>query len=86
MCVAFNSKTLVFPVERLKNILLYSSIDDMLLDCRRFGIPCDDISNTCRFSKDCFNDNALIVSTATATVTYLIYLKFYRQNQDMKHL
>ncbi|KAL3278356.1 hypothetical protein HHI36_013686 [Cryptolaemus montrouzieri] len=53
MSVAFSSKNLTFPSNTLKELLLFQSEDDIIKDCRHYGIQLE--GNAIRFDKNSFN-------------------------------
>ncbi|XP_077293434.1 uncharacterized protein LOC143916276 [Arctopsyche grandis] len=58
MNVAFHSKNLTYPMENLKTILLYDTINDLHNDCKLCGIKC--INNVINFDKNAFIDNSVV--------------------------
>lgn len=40
MSVAYHSKNLTFPVDVLKNILLFDNLEDVIKECQYYGIEC----------------------------------------------
>lgn len=63
MTIAYSSKNLKFPAEHLKILLLYHSLDDLFLDCKYFGVNCDEKEKMIHFLKGNFCDNQANVST-----------------------
>lgn len=55
MSVACSSKNLIFPINVLKSLLLYSSGEDVISDCKYYGLEIR--GNGICFLKSCFDDN-----------------------------
>lgn len=62
MTTAYSSKNLKFPAEDLKNLLLYNSVDDLFIDCKYFGVRCNEKERTVQFLKGEFCDSKIDVS------------------------
>lgn len=62
MSVAYSSKNLKYPAERLKVLLLYNALDDLFSDCKHFGVNCDEKEEMIHFLKGSFCDNQADVS------------------------
>ncbi|KAK9891738.1 hypothetical protein WA026_016535 [Henosepilachna vigintioctopunctata] len=52
MSVAYNSKILTFPLTSLKYLLLYDTEEDVIQDCRSFGLEL--MNDSVRFNKNSF--------------------------------
>lgn len=64
MSVAYSSKSLGFSITHFKDLFLYSSVDDLLSDCRHFGVRYDENCGLLCFLKGSFNANKENVSFA----------------------
>ncbi|KAJ8947784.1 hypothetical protein NQ317_003564 [Molorchus minor] len=53
MSVAYNSKNLSFPVQLLKELLLYDTEEQLISDCRYYGLEVQ--NNGVYFSKSLFD-------------------------------
>lgn len=60
MSVAYSSKNLVFPIHALKSLLLYDKEQDLINDCKYYGLEVQD--GIC-FLKSSFDDNRKMVRT-----------------------
>lgn len=52
--MAYSSKNLGFSISHFKDLFLYSSVDDLMSDCRHFGIRYDETSGLLYFLKGTF--------------------------------
>lgn len=76
MSVAYSSKNLGFSIFLFKDLFLYSAVDDLLSDCRHFGIRYDESNGLLYFLKGTFNVKRENVSFAVlcligVTLTFL---------------
>lgn len=79
MSVAYNSKNLTFPLEILKNLFLYNTVDDVISECKHYGLHCD--QDNVHFLKDNFNRNQTL-----ARPTRLNFLDKQVEDRDIVHL
>lgn len=69
MSTAYNSKILKFPIDNLKNLLLYTAVEDVYADCKYFGVMCNENEEYAQFQKGNFCDNKTDVSNIIKLVT-----------------
>lgn len=58
MSVAYNSSNLKFPLEHLQNFLLYGAMDNVVKDCKHYGLETEE--NYVFFKKNVWKENKMV--------------------------